>query len=349
MCRRAVAHLDVQPRTAAVHPHADGCARRVPAGVGQRLLDDADGGELQARGRRVLRWGQRQFDVAAGRPGLVHDPGQVGEARLRTQLLLLVRVAQQTHHAAHLGQRPRGGGPDPLDRHAGPLRRPRQRGGRGVGLQGDHGDLVADDVVQLPGDAGALLRRGDPFGRGTLRHEFGGQGAQPRVLRAVLRHQQPGGGRTDDGEGGPDRLLPHVRAQQGDDDGDHQTDGGDRCRSATPRVVGAQRVEEHDRDHVAQQQVATRRRDQPGGGANQGGGRRLRPPPGDRRGGQHRDQHRDGGRGDRGEHDLDERGHQEDRREQHVRPWRDRPSNADPGSWRRSVGRSGAACHQPAG
>jgi hypothetical protein len=150
-----------------VHGRAGG----VPAGVGQRLLNDPVGGELDPRAQRGHAAADDQPGAGpAGLPGLVDQLVELLEARLGLPARLGAGVlAQQPQQPAHLVQSRPGGvadGGQPL----GPLGGHARRGQAGdLGLDGDHGDVVGDDVVQLTGDprplpAGGVLQQGGLHG-----------------------------------------------------------------------------------------------------------------------------------------------------------------------------------------
>ena len=116
-----VGDLDDQLRVGVVRADdRGGTGAAVLHGVGERLLDDAVGGELDAVGERTDRPGDPQLD---GSPG-VADPGgqggQVAEAGLRGEFGFGAgRAADDTEQAAGLGQGAAPGRDDRIQRLGG--------------------------------------------------------------------------------------------------------------------------------------------------------------------------------------------------------------------------------------
>jgi hypothetical protein len=128
--------------------------------VRQRLLDDAVGRELDA---------QRQgtplaFDPEAhGEPGVVHGRDELLELvkpRLRREPELLARVSQQPDEAAHLHEGVPARLLDGADRLERGFRASLQDFLRGTRLHHHHRDRVRDHIVELAGDACALVGHG---------------------------------------------------------------------------------------------------------------------------------------------------------------------------------------------
>ena len=125
--------------------------------VGQRLLDDAVGGGADRRGDALLGAAQVDVDAHAGRAQRRGELGHLGEQARRAHGRGGALLAQQAERRAEVVER---GARDALD-----------LGQRGLGLAGalvDHvgGDAglhvdrdhrVGDDVVDLLGDAQALV------------------------------------------------------------------------------------------------------------------------------------------------------------------------------------------------
>ena len=171
-------HLDLPAR----HRHADRhrAAGRVPGGVGQRLLHDPVHRRASGRGQRRGVPVDGQADVGPGLAELGHQPRDLVQSRHRRRDAIRAgRVtggrAQQPDRGPDLGQalpaQPLGLGQRP--RRVGRVVLHRQPRARHV--QQRHGQAVRDDVVQLPGDAVALL------GAGSL--------GQPGLRRPQLLHQ----------------------------------------------------------------------------------------------------------------------------------------------------------------
>jgi hypothetical protein len=213
-----------------VQLHIDRRARRVPPCVGQRLLDDAVGGQLdpgvEGGGRAA------QDEPGAGRRGV---PGHVDELVELSQAGLglpdgRVRVGVFTQHAEqppHLGQR----GPRGVANGQQPLRpgRGHARGGQPgrLGLHGDHRDVVRDHVVQLASDPGPLAAR-----------QVLGQAARDGLAgRALLGGLSPGP-LGDPGQG-------RGRAQRGQQDGQHRGLRADRTDQRHDQERHGQRHGQH--------------------------------------------------------------------------------------------------------
>ncbi len=183
-----------------VHPHGeviaavvkldvDGRARRVAAGVCQRLLHDAVGRQLDPAVERFDRAAHDQaYATARGRVAyLVEEGVELAEPGLGTEGRLGVHVlskdAQQTPHLRQRGTRgvPDGSQPTSPVRWQARCREP----GR-LSLQGDHRNVVRHHVVQFPGDAGS-------FAAGGVLHQrrggqlFGGPVAAPLVPQLQRR------------------------------------------------------------------------------------------------------------------------------------------------------------------
>ena len=153
-----VGHLEAQLARAVLQAHRRARRAGVPEGVGQALLHDPVGGQVDAgRQRPGLppdRDGHRQTGVA-------HVPDEVVEAR-ETRLggerrVLVGALAERPEHPPQLAERlpPRvlhGG-----DRAPRPLGVGVEHRLGGLGLHDHHAQAVGHDVVHLPRDAGALL------------------------------------------------------------------------------------------------------------------------------------------------------------------------------------------------
>ena len=147
-------------------------AGRVLADVGERLLQDPVGGQVE-RGRQRSRIAVGpQLDRDAGRARVLDQRRQLRQPRLRAVLGSLVALAQDAEHAAHLAERLVRRAADRPQRLARPRRVLLERGLGGVGLHGDHADAVGDHVMQLASDPRALLGHGDPLrGRALAPHQ----------------------------------------------------------------------------------------------------------------------------------------------------------------------------------
>ena len=115
--------------------------------VGQRLLHDPV--DRQRYSGRQLQWLHLEPYLQATRAQARDELAYLIEPRSRAQLRLCVR-AQHGQHAAHLRKRLPAGGRDPAQEGRNLVR---VRPGRGLRLDRDQADRMADDVVQLTGDA----------------------------------------------------------------------------------------------------------------------------------------------------------------------------------------------------
>ncbi len=161
-----------------VEPDLDGFGRvAVAKRVRERLLQDPVDGEGL---RRVEFWPLAEFvdgDGESGIPHLLDEPVEVGEPRLRTNLL---RVAQLPEQQPHVGERLARGR---RDRGEGVGRRDRiLRVARAVGLRDHDRERVRDDVVHVAGEPVALLLDHD----GALR-DLRGDASLARVAPACAR------------------------------------------------------------------------------------------------------------------------------------------------------------------
>jgi hypothetical protein len=162
----------------------------------------------------------------------------------------------------------------------------------GLGLHGDHRDVVRHDVVELAGDAGPLTAslvleegRGHALGRGVARPGLAPEAASPSGAGRAQGHQRQGDGlsvghfridhhrdRRIDGEGKDDqgRGGPAVlRAQPVDADDERRASG----QRGPP--VDQQREEDGERDRTSRgHDMGPDRRDGKGGAETENDGRR---------------------------------------------------------------------------
>jgi hypothetical protein len=83
----------------------DARGRRVLAGVGQRLLYDAVGGEVHARRHRHRVPLHDEVDAQTRRTHVLHQPLDLLQPRLRAERQRVVAGAQHAEHSAHLPHR----------------------------------------------------------------------------------------------------------------------------------------------------------------------------------------------------------------------------------------------------
>ena len=215
-----------------VHAHL-GVAAGVLERVGQRLLHDAVGGEVDA-GRQLARLAvDVQLDRQPGRAGALDQRAELVQRRLRRERGGLLAGVQHAEQVAHLAQRLAAGALDQrrgLDRA---LRVAGEDAPRAAGLDDHHRDAVGDDVVHLARDPAALV--GDRA-RGV------GLALLVRDLRGLVQLGGQLGARAHDAPG-----QPHQHAEDGREDDvarsrsrrAGQRDGGDRDGHDRRRAISA--------------------------------------------------------------------------------------------------------------
>ena len=204
-----VGDLDVDGARLVRDAHPGTGAAGVLERVGERLLDDPVGGQLDAR----IDWWtlalHRQLDREAGGAHLLDQATETLEAGHRLarrvvggRVLRVAWRAQDPEHPAHVGQRLAAGPVDGLERRASAFRSPIERGQSRTGLDDDHADVMGHDVMQLPGDPFAFVVDGPPRALLALRL------LEARVLldRRGVSASRPG----------------PVAERQDDDDGQHR-------------------------------------------------------------------------------------------------------------------------------
>ncbi len=150
---------------------------RVAPCVRQRLLDDAVGGEIDARRQRHNLALQDEPDVRTCVARSVDELGKLFETRLgRTVGLASYVLAQNSQQTAGLGERIARGRRDRLESSTSVGRQLRRGQASGLALDGDHREVMRNDVVQLARNPRPLLHRG------LLAHAF-----RHRLLRCVER------------------------------------------------------------------------------------------------------------------------------------------------------------------
>ena len=189
--------------------------RRVAPRVRQRLLDDPIRGEVDPRGQRHDLALQDEADVRAGVARRVDELGELVETRLRRTLGVAVDVlAQNAEQPARLGERVARGRGDRLEATASVGRQLRRREPCRLALDGDHRQVMRDDVVQLARDRGSFLHRrllADALLHRRLRLVERGHRLRPLAIRLAGEH----GG--DDEQERPDARQVHSAAVERDD------------------------------------------------------------------------------------------------------------------------------------
>ncbi len=157
--RPAGEHLDPQRPVGVAHRHLGRAAVAVLERVGQRLLDDPVRGEIHP-GRQLARLaGDAYLDRQAGERDPVDERAEPAAATAAGPGRRPRRRPGRGQHAeqvAQLGHRVAAGGLDGEERLLGLVDVGGEHLPRGAGLDDHQADVVADDVVQFAGDAGAL-------------------------------------------------------------------------------------------------------------------------------------------------------------------------------------------------
>ena len=288
--RRAVAHragdtVVADPeldRVAVVgHAHRRAARARVADDVDQRLLEDPEGGSVDARRERALVALDLQLDAQPSRLDARDQGAEPRERRLWRQRELLVAAPQYAEQPAQLVERLAPGHLDGGDRAARPLGIARGGAPRGLGLHEHDRHVVGDDVVQLARDPRALLEDGRALALRAVALDLGrlhvqavvelvaraqhaaadgrdaeGDERQPRgvaeqaaaVVLELGDHEQQHERRAE-----PDREVAPIRAQreredigheqQPDEDGRAEHAPAERALGQCQRVEGEQRGE----------------------------------------------------------------------------------------------------------
>src|SRR6266536_908396 len=134
---------------------------RVPHRVGERLLHDPVGGQVQPGRQRPGLALHHQRRRQAGLVGALDEGGQLRDGWLWRELVgCWAAPLEDADQPAHLAERLPAGGVDEAQPGIGLGGAGAEQGSGGVGLHRDHADVVRDDVVQLAGDAGAFGQDG---------------------------------------------------------------------------------------------------------------------------------------------------------------------------------------------
>ena len=152
-----VDHLDFEGRPSVVQPN--GCS--APAGVlervGERLLNDAIGGDLKGCRQRTLVPVDDEFDLEPALSRLPDEVWQLREVGLRGEVVRLVGTAEKAEQSVQLKHCLAAGVLDRTQHHHCLLRTPPHHAPCGAGLNAHDADVVGDDVVQFTRDAYPLF------------------------------------------------------------------------------------------------------------------------------------------------------------------------------------------------
>ena len=174
--------------------------------VGQRLLGNAVGGEVERCGQHHRQALRNDADIQARGPGGGDQVRELAEPRRRPPRRSVAGLAQHVERGAQLPQRLPACVLDGRQRGAGLLRQFAVDVKRDACLDVDEGDVVGEDIVQLPGDAQALVARLQLFLLLLQPRGFGGpEPADPDPLAHAEQDEQPRrqGGHRAEGRTGP--------------------------------------------------------------------------------------------------------------------------------------------------
>jgi len=236
-----VAYLDVEVLAFVADTHAGLCRAGVLADVGQALLNDAEGGEVERR----WEWPPLAIDLEADRePGLLRvfdKPLDVGDSRLWFERRVGF-VAQQADHLPHFAERSPCCRLHGLERLLRPARVVAEELCGGIGLDSDDADRVGDDVVQLARDPAALGGHGLARSSLALGLELSGELVHRRGAAALA----------------PQRLADEPGNEREDDDSEREIAGSvARCTQGVDEIRREQHRERG--DSVALPRVGARR------------------------------------------------------------------------------------------
>ena len=186
--------------------------------VGERLLDDAVGGEVDGDRKIVGQVGDGEGDVGAGVGEFVGEGRDVGQSGLWAEVVGACGVgAEHAEQVAELAEGLAAGSFDVAHGVDGGVEVVAGDGLGGAGLDGHHRDAVGDDVVEFAGDAGAFV--GDGLACSGVLFGFEAFGAFLEEGEVVAAVADP---------------APDVPGQAGEDDGGGDVDAlvvvDDRCR-----------------------------------------------------------------------------------------------------------------------
>ena len=220
-----VVDLHGQVLLAVGDPDGGGGRAGVAGHVGQRLLHDPVGGQVGPGRQGTRRPLDPGADLQAGRAGPRDQAVQLGQAGGGGPGRRLVALAEHVQDRAELPQCVVGGLLDGLQGAAGLARLLVHQVQGHAGLDVDQGDVVGEHVVQLAGDAHALLA-GPPLrllGPGPL----GGQAAlAPGDGHVGHDEDEQQGAEVGGGRGRGGRLDPPDERRQDEVDG-QAGEGGD--------------------------------------------------------------------------------------------------------------------------
>src|SRR4051812_16508280 len=153
-----VAYVDLHVMLAVSDGHLGARGPGVLERVPERLLDDPEGRQVDARLEPALLPLDRQVDLEPGLAGALHEPVELVHARLRRERQRLLGVVpEHADHAAHLLERGPAGLLHAAERVLCLRRVVVDHPARGGRLHDHHAHVVGHHVVQLASDPGALV------------------------------------------------------------------------------------------------------------------------------------------------------------------------------------------------
>ncbi len=190
-----------------VDPQVDRLARRMPTGIGQALTHDPAGRQRHrcVRRRRRTRLLEDILD-----PRLSRATRQLGHPVGGGH----IGGSEHIEHRPDLRERPVRGAPDRLDGFGCLLGTHAQSRPRGLGLDGDQGQLVAHDIVQFLRDPGSFRLHRSRLGPDSLLGELASQLRERRVLGAQVTYQATRENRCEYDEHAADCGDRSLRAEE---------------------------------------------------------------------------------------------------------------------------------------
>ena len=193
-----VDHVETQRGVVVPRMHHHPGRAGVAQAVGEGLLHEAVGRQVDGGRHGPRHTGHVELDVEAGRAYPFYQVGELRDPGLRRERRVVPGL-QHAEQPAHLRQCLLAHRADGVERRGGCRRVAFQRHRTSLGLHDHHADVMCDDVVQLAGDAVALgddRRLGfggagefELFGPGLERAP--GRDGSVRCRRAATRSRKP--------------------------------------------------------------------------------------------------------------------------------------------------------------
>ena len=228
--------------------------------VGERLLHDAVRGEVDARRQLARRARDTKLDGETGRANVPNERVELCKGRLRRHRDLLVLGAEHAEQPPHLVERLRGGSLDRVDGRAGVVGLGLEAVPRPSGLEDDDADRVRDDVVQLAGDARALLEHCEARLLLPLDDQVA-LARTPPADRAAGEPRAPEDRREEDEVADEVEERPLVPVDDRREDRHRPDQHGSEDRPATARVRSDRVDRDAERDRKRQRVLVGRRKE----------------------------------------------------------------------------------------